>query len=424
MSEVDEAKKMLNGINTDVKSLQESVKTMADSSASKQELADIAIKMGNLEKALDKKDEEMEKLVKSIESEKLKTKTMASIDSSEQKRSECIEFLKGLRDIANPNSGIQSFNTSEFKSTKELLERKDYGSFNDAQGGVAVIPALDALLDKLVRESSDVRSLSSVSTISTDKWEQLKMNQSNGAQWEKNMANFATGTKNNTFSKLNILVNNLHGIAVFSDDLINDNAFNLVGEVLMSLAEDMAIAEGTSFWSGNGNGELSGILNAPDAANSFDSIERISTAASNVISFEDIYDLIGALIQPYEAGAQFKAHRLTIQTLRKLRAGAGGADGEGAFLWQPSNIVGVPATLAGYPISQATELSSTPLVNNTEAIVFGNFKQAYKIVDRMGITVMRDQYTVYPNVSFKAKKRVGGGVQKGAALKILKTLTA
>ena len=423
MSDAQEALELIKSQQSDTVELRKSVDELekADSAG---KIAEVKEKQAKIEAAMTKQDEEMEKLVKSIEVNKAITQEMAGIDQDVQKRAECIEFLKGLRDIANKNSHTQEFDTNEFKSVKGLMERKDYNSFNDALGGVAVVSFLDSFMDKLSREFSDVRSLASVSTISTDKWEQLKMNQSNGAIWEKSMADFATGTKNNTFSKLNILIQNLHGIAVFSDDLINDNVFNLVGEVLTSLAEDFAIAEGTSFWSGNGVGEMSGILNAPDTANTFDGIERIPTAAANVIALEDIYSLIGALIQPYEAGAQFKAHRLTITEIRKIRSDSGAGAGTGDFLWQPSNIVGVPATLAGYPISQATELSSTPLVNNTEAIVFGNFKKAYKIVDRMGMSVMRDQYTVYPNVSYKAKKRVGGGVQKGAALKILKTLTS
>ena len=420
MSDAEQALTLLKEQKVDFDQLKKSVDELKTADNAGQ-IAEVKEKQANIEAAMTKADVEMEKLVKSIEVGKAITQEMAGIDKDVQKRAECIELIKGLRDIANQNSHTNEINTAEFKSVKDLMERKDYNSFDDARGGAAVIPFIDSFLDKLAREHSDVRNLASVSTISTDKYEQLKMNQLNGAFWEKDMANFTAGTKNNTLSKLNIIVQNLHGIAIFSDDLINDNAFNLVGEVLTSLAEDFAIAEGQSFYNGDGVGEMSGIIQAVDSANTFDGIERISTVASNVIALEDIYNLIGALIAPYEQGAQFKAHRLTITELRKLRSDSGAGPGTGDFLWQPSNIVGVPATLAGFPISQAVELSSTPLVDNAESIVFGNFKKAYKIVDRMGMSVMRDQYTAYPNVAYKAKKRVGGGVSKGAALKILKT---
>jgi len=245
------------------------------------------------------------------------------------------------------------------------------------------------------------------------------MNKVNGALWEKDMANFSDQTKSNSFNKLNLLVENLHAIAIFSDDLINDSAFDIVSAILTDIAEDMAIAEGLSYWTGNGSGELNGILTAPTAADSFNGIERVTSATANAISLEDVYDLTGALFQRYQPGAQFKANRAVITELRKLRSDSGAGAGTGQFLWQPSNQAGIPDLLAGYPISQAQELSAT-IATGVEALVFGDFRQGTKIIDRMGMTVLRDNLTQYPNIAYKVKKRVGGGVVKGQALKILK----
>jgi HK97 family phage major capsid protein len=299
------------------------------------------------------------------------------------------------------------------------MEQKDYNSGDDAQGGVFVMPFLDAELGKLLREFSMARELASVVNISTDKWEQIVMNKVNGALWEKDMANFSDQTKNNTFNKVNLLVENLHAIAIFSDDLINDSAFDIVSAILTDIAEDMAIAEGLSYWTGNGSGELNGILTSPDEDNSFTGIERVTSATATAISLEDVYGLTGALFQRYQPNAQFKANRAVITELRKLRSDSGAGAGTGDFLWQPSNQAGIPDLLAGYPISQAQELSAT-ITTGVEALVFGDFRQGTKIIDRMGMTVLRDNLTQYPNIAYKVKKRVGGGVVKGQALKILK----
>jgi HK97 family phage major capsid protein len=175
----------------------------------------------------------------------------------------------------------------------------------------------------------------------------------------------------------------------------------------------MAIAEGLSYWTGNGSGELNGILTAPTAADSFNGIERVTSATANAIILDDVYDLVGSLFQRYQPNAQFKANRAVITEVRKLK------DQEGQYLWQPSNQAGIPDRLAGYPISQAQELSST-ITTGVEALVFGDFRQGTKIIDRMGMTVLRDNLTQYPNIAYKVKKRVGGGVVKGQALKILK----
>lgn len=411
---MDDAKQLLAGVNADNEQLKKSVLAL-ESANTAGEVAELKEKQAKIETAMNEKDETIEKLVKSIEAQKSVTKELNEMDGDVQKRKEVSEFCKNLRSLAKGD--IQKIDTAESKS---FMARKDYNSGDDALGGVTVIPFLDLMIDKLVREFTDFPSLVSTSTISTDKWERIVMNQANGAIWEKDMADFSSQTKDNTFSKLNIFVQNLHGIAIFSDDLINDSAYDIVGEVLTSLAEDFAIQIALSGWSGDGVGEMSGILNAADGSG-FQDIERVNTAASTSVTLEDIYDLIGALKAPYQNGAQFKANRLGITDLRKLRSDSGAGAGTGDFLWQPSNIVGVPATLAGYPISQAQELASDIQAANAEGVVFGNFSRAYTMVDRMGMTVLRDNLTQYPNVAYKAKKRVGGGVTKGEALKILKT---
>ena len=338
-----------------------------------------------------------------------KTQTISKeMQKDESNRKQCAEFAKSLRDIAKKK--IDHFKTNEMTS---VLEQKNYNSGDDANGGVFVMPFLDAELGKLLREFSMARELASVVNISTDKWEQIVMNKVNGALWEKDMTNFSDQTKNNSFNKLNLLVENLHAIAIFSDDLINDSAFDIVSAILTDIAEDMAIAEGLSYWTGNGSGELNGILTAPTAADSFNGIERVTSATANSIILDDVYDLVGALIPRYQPNAQFKANRAVITGLRKIR------DTQDQYLWQPSNQAGIPDLLAGYPISQAQELSAT-VTTGVEAMVFGDFRQGTKIIDRMGMTVLRDNLTQYPNIAYKVKKRVGGGVVKGQALKILK----
>ena len=53
------------------------------------------------------------------------------------------------------------------------------------------------------------------------------------------------------------------------------------------------------------------------------------------------------------------------------------------------------------------------------SIAFGDMGQAYQIVDRMGIRVLRDPYTNKPYIKFYTTKRVGGDVLNFEALKIV-----
>jgi HK97 family phage major capsid protein len=54
------------------------------------------------------------------------------------------------------------------------------------------------------------------------------------------------------------------------------------------------------------------------------------------------------------------------------------------------------------------------------AIAFGDFRSAYKIVDRQGIYMMRDPYTEKPFVKFYATKRVGADIVNKNAIRLAK----
>jgi HK97 family phage major capsid protein len=67
------------------------------------------------------------------------------------------------------------------------------------------------------------------------------------------------------------------------------------------------------------------------------------------------------------------------------------------------------------------EAESMPdIAANAFAIAFGDFKRGYLVVDRAGVRVLRDPYSAKPYVLFYTTKRVGGGVQDYAAIKLLK----
>ena len=57
---------------------------------------------------------------------------------------------------------------------------------------------------------------------------------------------------------------------------------------------------------------------------------------------------------------------------------------------------------------------------NSLSVVFGDFRAGYMIVDRIGLSVLRDPYSNNPYVTFHAVRRVGGGVVDFDAIKFLK----
>ena len=57
---------------------------------------------------------------------------------------------------------------------------------------------------------------------------------------------------------------------------------------------------------------------------------------------------------------------------------------------------------------------------NSLSIAFGDFNRGYLVVDRAGVSVLRDPFSSKPYVLFYTTKRVGDGVQDFDAVKVMK----
>jgi HK97 family phage major capsid protein len=86
-------------------------------------------------------------------------------------------------------------------------------------------------------------------------------------------------------------------------------------------------------------------------------------------------------------------------------------------MWQPGLQAGTPDKLLGYPIVMAQDMPA--LASGSLSMAFGDFKEAYQIVDRMGVRTLRDPYTDKPYIHFYSTKRVGGGCLNFEALKFI-----
>jgi HK97 family phage major capsid protein len=93
-------------------------------------------------------------------------------------------------------------------------------------------------------------------------------------------------------------------------------------------------------------------------------------------------------------------------------------DQDQRYLWAPGLDGQTAGSILGYEI---VEFQDMPVVaaNNLVA-AFGDLQQAYQIVDRIGIRVLRDPFTAKPFVKFYTTKRTGGGVKNFEAIKLLK----
>lgn len=309
---------------------------------------------------------------------------------------------------------LQEFMRTGKEISKESLEfyKKDMSVDSDADGGFLVSPETSSEISTIVFESSPIRRLASVQSISTDALEMMYDGGEAGSGWVGETA-ARPSTSTPQLKKLSFPVHELYANPQATQKLLDDAAVNLEAWLAGKVSEKFARDEATAFMSGNGVAKPKGIL-AYDSGTGFNQIQRKETAANNAITGDELIDVQAMLKEPYQMNANWLINRLLIGYVRKLKDSI-----SGNYLWQPGLAQGQPAQLLGRPVEMASDLPSA-VTANTDTMIYGDIRAGYQIVDRIGVRVLRDPYTNKPFVGFYTTKRVGGGVKNFEAIKVLK----
>ncbi len=296
-------------------------------------------------------------------------------------------------------SGLQSF------------ERKALSTNSDPDGGYLVSSTLSDKIITTVVEISPMRGIASVETISTDSMEILEDKDTAASGWTGETGAITT-TANPRFGKRVIPVFELYAQPKATQKLIDDSAVDIENWLAGKISESFAQKENQAFINGDGVGKPRGILSYA-AGTTWGKIEQVNSGSSGAFDGDDILELFYRLKEPYAGNATFLMNRATVKAARLLRE-----TNTGQYLWQPGLAAGAPDTLMGIPVAQSADMP-VPAASSL-SIAVGDFRQAYQIVDRKGIRILRDPFTEKPFVKFYATKRTGGDVTNFEAIKLLK----
>ena len=286
----------------------------------------------------------------------------------------------------------------------------------DADGGYLAPVEWDrTITDKLVK-ISPMRELAIVQTISTAGYTKLFNLGGTTSGWVGETA-ARTQTNTATFAPLTYNTGEIYANPAATQQILDDAAINLEQWLAGEVQTEFALQEGKAFWGGDGVNKPAGILTyvtggANATKHPFGAIAQVNSGGAAAITSDGIISLIYSLPSEFRANARFVMNNATQAAVRKLK------DGQGNYLWQPSFVAGQPATLAGYPITEVADMPD--VAANANAILFGDFKRGYIVIDRTGVRVMRDPYTNKPYVHFYTTKRVGGGLLNPEPLRALK----
>jgi HK97 family phage major capsid protein len=284
----------------------------------------------------------------------------------------------------------------------------------DAEGGFVAPTEWDrTITDKLI-QVSPMRQICRVQTISTGSFSKLFNLRGTASGWVGETT-ARTETATPTFGSLAYRVGEIYANPAATQQLLDDALVNLESWLAGEVQTEFAFQENLAFVSGTGannrpNGILTYITGGTNAAtHPFGAILATNSGSAAALTADGIINLVHALPSAFTANARFTMNRLSMRAVRLLK------DTTNQYLWQPSYQAGQPATLLGYPV---TEVPAMPdIAAGTKPILFGDFDQAYLIVDSVGTRILRDPYTNKPYVQFYTTKRVGGGLLNPEAMK-------
>ncbi|MFO1126354.1 MAG: phage major capsid protein [Methylocystis sp.] len=276
---------------------------------------------------------------------------------------------------------------------------------DDTQGGYLAPAEFSREVDKDIIQFSPIRQAARVGATASGSVIIPRRTGRPTAQWVGE-----TQDRSETESAYGQAEIEIHEIACYvdvSNKLLEDAAVDVSAEVAFDLSEEFGRLEGAAFVNGNGVKKPIGFLS--DA-----SIGEKNSGNATAVTADGLIDLFYSLAPFYRQRGAWMLNGSTLAAIRKLK------DGQGQYLWQPGLTAGQPETILGRPAIEAVDLPDVGA--GAYPIVFGDFATAYRIYDRISISLLRDPYTVATNglTRFHARRRVGGGVVRAEALRKMK----
>jgi HK97 family phage major capsid protein len=287
-----------------------------------------------------------------------------------------------------------------------------------SNGGVLVPPVLLNEIQRNLVEISPIRSIARATSISGQKVALPKRTAGSQGAWVSETANRSESSS--TYgAPQEIEAYEYAGYVDASLQVLEDAMFDLQTEIVRDIAEDLAKEEGKAFTIGDGSGKPTGFLHSPAVG----SIVNATTVDGGMPSADDFIDAFYSLPSAYARNAVWVLNRAVMGAVRKMKTD------NGDYIWAASpgsNSLAFAnaGTILGAPVVEVPDAPS--LAASTVVATVGDFKEAYRIVDRVGVDrldVTFDNLTVRTSgkVRWHFRRRVGGEVVNANALRFLKT---
>ena len=210
--------------------------------------------------------------------------------------------------------------------------------------------------------------------------------------------------------KIRIMVHELYAKPCATQKLLEDSEIDVESWLIEKVSQKIRRLENTSFLLGTGENQPRGILTYPITTaferewGNFKAVYTGSDGDFHPEHPEVLIEVMHHLPSRYLEGACWLMSNSALARIRSLKTPKGRPYHDHA-LDSPFRT-----QIFGYPVILMDEMPVLLPGTASTSVIFGNFKEAYQIVDRQDMHILRDPYSHKPYVEFYINKRVGGDV--------------
>lgn len=260
-----------------------------------------------------------------------------------------------------------------YQEEHKVLLRTDSAT----EGGILVPSEMDNVIVKKIVEIDPIRTVARVRTINGKSLEMPIRNTIPIATYEGEAEE--GGDSASTYESETVTPFRQTHTTPITRDMLQDGAFDMESEASEDAGTAFGFGEGNGFVLGTGFKQPMGFVIDPRLVTA----ARAGGGTSNLIFEDDIILLSGDLKVGYNP--VYAMNRRSLASLRTRKSDTG------SYLWLPGLNGPVANTLNGFPYILANSMPDE--TGNALSVAFGDFRRGYTIVDRTGMTVIRDEIT-------------------------------
>lgn len=325
--------------------------------------------------------------------------------------------------------------TSEQKNAKEAfvkfmrkqsltdVEQKALSTLTNPDGGFLTTPDTSGRIIARLHDMSPMRQYANVRTTTKSRVTGIINNGRNAYSWGAQAA-AVTNSTTKQFGEYQIDVKKLIAYPKATEEMLEDADYDIEALIIDDATMGFAEGEGYGFLLGDGVLQPRGLMTVAtaytgDNVRAWGTVQKFKTSVNGAFAATpnggDIFiESAMSLRSQYRARAIMGMNRFTLAVAMKLK------DSEGNYIWQPTwNLTDSPfGMICGVKVAPDFD-HLADIATGSLSVIVGDLNQAYQIVDKRGISVVRDNITSPGNVNWYISKRTGGDVVNSEAVRFI-----